>query len=125
MIYDSIKKPFFGCWPTMITPFTEDNKIDFTAVRGLTERYISGGCDGIFAVCQSSEMFFLSETEKLDLAKAVVEAAAGRVPVFASGHTADENAKQIEELGAWPRPALMLLYWSLTGSPIKTKGKMF
>jgi 4-hydroxy-tetrahydrodipicolinate synthase len=94
-----MKKEFYGCWPTMITPFTDDNKIDFKAVRNLTEWYIAKGCDGIFAVCQSSEMFFLSEQEKIDLALAVKDAAAGRVKVIASGHTADDKSKQIEELG--------------------------
>ena len=92
-------KSVFGSWPTMITPFTDDDKIDFSAVRLLTERFITGGCDGIFAVCQSSEMFFLKRDEKLDLARAVAEAAAGRVPVFASGHTAEDKSEQIEELG--------------------------
>jgi len=94
-----MKKLFYGCWPTMITPFTDDNRIDFPAVKKLTEWYMASGCDGIFAVCQSSEMFFLNEQEKLDLARAVADTAAGRVPVFASGHTADEKSKQIEELG--------------------------
>jgi 4-hydroxy-tetrahydrodipicolinate synthase len=83
----------------MITPFTDDNKIDYGAVKNLTDWYIANGCDGIFAVCQSSEMFFLSEQEKLDLAMAVKDAAAGRVKVIASGHTADDKSKQIEELG--------------------------
>jgi 4-hydroxy-tetrahydrodipicolinate synthase len=83
----------------MITPFTGDNKIDYGAVKNLTEWYIAGGCDGIFAVCQSSEMFFLSEQEKIDLARAVKEAAAGRVKVIASGHTSGDTSKQIEELG--------------------------
>ena len=92
-------KVFFGCWPTMITPFTDDNTIDFRAVRNLTEWFIARGCDGIFAVCQSSEMFFLSEQEKIDLAKAVKDAARGRVKVIASGHTADDVSGQIEQLG--------------------------
>jgi 4-hydroxy-tetrahydrodipicolinate synthase len=83
----------------MITPFTGDNKIDYRAIKNLTEWYIAKGCDGIFAVCQSSEMFFLSEEEKIDLAGAVRDAAAGRVKVIASGHTADDKAKQIDELG--------------------------
>ena len=83
----------------MITPFTDDNKIDFKAVKNLTEWYIAKGCDGIFAVCQSSEMFFLSEQEKIDIAKAVLDTAGGRVKVIASGHTADDKAKQVEELG--------------------------
>ncbi|MGD9927801.1 MAG: dihydrodipicolinate synthase family protein [Sphaerochaeta sp.] len=89
-----------GCWPTMITPFTEDNKVDFRGVKKLTDWYIDRGCDGIFAVCQSSEMFFLTPQEKLDIAKAVVEAAEGRVKVIASGHTADDHQAQIQELGA-------------------------
>jgi 4-hydroxy-tetrahydrodipicolinate synthase len=83
----------------MITPFTEDDKIDFRAVKELTEWYISRGCDGIFAVCQSSEMFFLRETEKLDLAKAVRDAAGDRVKVIASGHTAGGLSEQIDALG--------------------------
>ena len=94
-----MNKSINGCWPTMITPFTDDNKIDFEAVKNVTDWYINAGCDGIFAVCQSSEMFFLGESEKIDLAKAVVDAAAGRVKVIASGHTADEKSRQIDELG--------------------------
>jgi 4-hydroxy-tetrahydrodipicolinate synthase len=94
-----MNKSFSGCWPTMITPFTDKNRIDFRAVQKLTEWFIANGCDGIFAVCQSSEMFFLSEQEKIDLAKVVKDAAAGRVKVIASGHTADDPSKQIEELG--------------------------
>jgi 4-hydroxy-tetrahydrodipicolinate synthase len=94
-----MKTAYTGVWPTMITPFTDNDKIDFTAVRLLTERYITLGCDGIFAVCQSSEMFFLTEQEKIDLVMAVLDAAARRVPVFASGHTAEDKSKQIDELG--------------------------
>jgi len=94
-----MQKQFSGCWPTMITPFTEDNRIDFQAVRGLVDWFIARGCDGIFAVCQSSEMFFLNEQEKIDLAEAVRDAAGGRVKVIASGHTAEDRAQQVEELG--------------------------
>jgi 4-hydroxy-tetrahydrodipicolinate synthase len=92
-------KNYGGCWPTMITPFTDTGKIDFKAVDNLVKWYIKRGCDGIFAVCQSSEMFYLSEQEKLDLAIATKEAAAGKVKVIASGHTSDIHAKQIDELG--------------------------
>jgi 4-hydroxy-tetrahydrodipicolinate synthase len=94
-----MEKSYYGCWPTMITPFTDDNRIDFKAVKQLTEWYIAKGASGIFAVCQSSEMFFLSGEEKIDLAKAVLDAAAGKIKVIASGHTADDKSKQVEELG--------------------------
>lgn len=87
-----------GVWPTMITPFTSDNKPDFKAIEKLCNWYIEKGCDGIFAVCQSSEMLFLSEQEKLDVAKAVVDAVGGRIQIVASGHTADDKATQFREI---------------------------
>ncbi|WP_103680691.1 dihydrodipicolinate synthase family protein [Alkalispirochaeta sphaeroplastigenens] len=93
-------KKFKGCWPTMITPFTEDNRIDYPAVERLVEWYVQRGCDGIFAVCQSSEMFFLAEDEKKELAKAVVSLAGGRVKVVASGHTAEDPSEQIDQIMA-------------------------
>jgi len=39
----------------------------------LVDWSVSNGGDGIFAVCQSSEMFFLSEQEKLDPANSTME----------------------------------------------------
>ncbi|MEI7024873.1 dihydrodipicolinate synthase family protein [Paenibacillus sp. y28] len=87
-----------GVWPTMITPFTEANEVDYDALKRLVDWYIAHGVDGLFAVCQSSEMFFLSLEERVKLASAVVEYAAGRVPVIASGHISDSFEDQVEEL---------------------------
>ena len=52
-----------GVYPVMITPFTADNQVDWEAVDQIVEFYAKLGCDGIFAVCQSSEMFFLTDEE--------------------------------------------------------------
>lgn len=90
-----------GVWPTMITPFTSSNQPDFKAISAICEWYISRGCDGIFAVCQSSEMHWLSEQEKVDISRCVVETCAGRIPVVASGHTQpklDEQMQGIEKM---------------------------
>lgn len=92
-------KKYSGCWPTMITPFTPDNKIDYAAVDAMVEWYIRRGSDGIFAVCQSSEMFFLSEKEKIELASHIVDKVDGRIKVIASGHTANSISQQIDQLG--------------------------
>lgn len=86
-----------GVYPTMITPYGEDGEIDYGAVKALVEFYAETGCKGIFAVCQSSEMAFLSLQEKEKLAKAVVDASAGRLDVVASGHTSASFAQQKEE----------------------------
>ncbi len=89
-----------GIWPTMLTPYTERGEIDLDAVGRMVEWYADAGCSGIFAVCQSSEMFYLSLEERLKLAGAVVDAAGERMEVIASGHVADDYSEQIEELGA-------------------------
>ncbi|OHD77743.1 MAG: hypothetical protein A3J97_09880 [Spirochaetes bacterium RIFOXYC1_FULL_54_7] len=83
----------------MIAAFGDDGKLDFKANAALADWLITKGANGLFAVCQSSEMFFLTLQEKIDLAECVVQAAAGRVPVIASGHTSDTLTGQIEELG--------------------------
>ena len=87
-----------GVWPTMITPFTKENKIDFAALEKMIEWYIQNGVDGLFAVCQSSEMFFLDLEERVKLARFVKEMADGRVQVIASGHTSDSYEDQVREL---------------------------
>lgn len=87
-----------GVWPTMVTPFTDQNEIDFAALEKAVEWYIAKGVDGLFAVCQSSEMFYLSLDERVKLAAFVKEKAAGRVPVIASGHISEQFEDQVEEL---------------------------
>lgn len=87
-----------GVWPVMLTPFTQDGQVDYPALEGLIEWYIDNGVSGLFAVCQSSEMFFLSLEERIKIAGFVKEKAAGRVPVIASGHISDRLSDQAEEL---------------------------
>jgi 4-hydroxy-tetrahydrodipicolinate synthase len=89
-----------GVWPTMVTIFKEDGSLDFSANAVLTRHFINQGANGLFAVCMSSEMFFLNTQEKVDLAVCVVEAAEGRIPVVASGHTSDSLRDQVKELSA-------------------------
>ena len=62
--------------------------------------YVQRGVAGLFAVCQSSEMFFLSQRERVDLAKACVKFSGGRAPVLASGHVSETIRDQIDELNA-------------------------
>ncbi len=93
-------KKIEGIIPVMITPFTNDGKIDYPGVAKLVEWYIANGSDALFAVCQSSEMQFLSLEERVELAAFVLNAAAGRVPVIASGHVSENLDDQLAELSA-------------------------
>jgi 4-hydroxy-tetrahydrodipicolinate synthase len=87
-----------GIMPVMLTPFTEQNEIDWAGLERLVEWYISNGADALFAVAQSSEMQFLSLTEREALGRAVVRQVAGRIPVAVSGHISDDLDAQVEEL---------------------------
>ena len=91
-----IKQIPAGVYPTMVTPFTQDNKIDYNAVEQMLHWY-DGKVDGIFAVCQSSEMFFLSFEERLALMRFIREHAPKSMAIVASGHTADSLDQQIEQ----------------------------
>lgn len=86
-----------GVWPVMLTPFTKDNKVDYNALEKLVHWYINNGVKGLFAVCQSSEMFFLSLKERRELAYFIAKEA-GDIPVIASGHISDNFSDQVEEL---------------------------
>lgn len=92
--------PIQGIIPVMLTPFHDDGKIDYAGLENLIEWYLSHGADALFAVCQSSEMMFLSLEERVALGRFVVEKTHGRVPVVVSGHISDDLDKQIEELTA-------------------------
>ncbi len=89
-----------GSWPVMLTPFTAENTVDYPALKELVDWYIENGVSGMFSVCQSSEMFFLSLEERTEIARKTIEFAAGRVPVIASGHISDDFEEQVKELNA-------------------------
>ncbi|MDY5730954.1 MAG: dihydrodipicolinate synthase family protein [Eubacteriales bacterium] len=87
-----------GVWPTQIVLFNKNGSLDIGANKAFVERLIAMGCDGIFTVCQSSEMFFLTPEEKITLAKITKEVSGNKISLVASGHTANDVATQIEEL---------------------------
>lgn len=95
----------FGAYPTMITPFKADGQIDYDMVKRYVHWYAENGCDGIFSVCQSSEIFFLSVEERVKLNKTVYETAkqiekeTGKLfTIVSSGHVSDSLEDQAYEL---------------------------
>lgn len=87
-----------GVWPTMITPYTKENKIDYTATEELIEWYIKAGVAGIFTVCLSSEMYHLSPDERKKLAEFTVNKVKGRVQVVASGNVSEDRESHADEM---------------------------
>ena len=74
-----------GLWPVMLTPFLENNEIDYPGLQKLTEFYIHSGAHGLFSNCLSSEMFQLTNEERLKVISTVVATAKSKAKVVASG----------------------------------------
>lgn len=82
--------------PVMITPFNLKAKVDLDAVSTLIDFYLAAGVKGFFANCLSSEMYSITEDERLELTQHVVKYVNGRVPVVATssfGLTIEDKAE--------------------------------
>ncbi len=82
--------------PVMITPFNLKAKVDLDTVSRLIDFYLAAGVKGFFANCLSSEMYSITEDERLELTQHVVRYVNGRVPVVATasfGLTIDDKAE--------------------------------
>ena len=86
-----------GVWPTMITPFTDKDKIDYKGIEKLLEFYDEKGVAGVFAVCQSSELFLLSREEKKELIRFITRNVSKDMQVVTTGHTADTLEEQLRD----------------------------
>ena len=71
-----------GVIPAMITPLTDDEKVNEKAVRKLTNFLIEGGSHALFPIGTSGEFYGLSPEEKRRVVEVTVEETAGRVPVY-------------------------------------------
>ena len=99
-----------GLWPVMLTPFTDEGEIDFPSLERLIAWYEDKGATGLFAVCQSSETFFLNLRERVALVRFIKEHA--HVPVIASGHVAcglQAQAEELKQIGDAGADALILI----------------
>ncbi len=73
----------FGVIPALVTPMREDESINYEVLEELVERLVVAGVNGLFCLGTSGEFYALNEREKINIARTVVTASAGRVPVYA------------------------------------------
>lgn len=95
---------FQGVGVAMITPMTDEG-INYAATERLIEHVIGGGAGALFALGTTGEPSTMTEAERDEFLRFVIDKTAGRVPVFAgtgSNNTADAVKKSVhaEKLGA-------------------------
>ena len=71
-----------GIYTPLITPFRGDGSFDLEALDGLIEHLVAAGIHGLISGGSTGENYAQSLEERLELARFVVERAAGRLPVI-------------------------------------------
>jgi len=94
-----------GVFTALVTPFTEDKKIDEKALRNLVEKQIIAGVAGLVPVGTTGESPTLTQNETEFVIKTVIDQVQGRVPIIAgagdnSTESAIQKTKLVKQLGA-------------------------
>lgn len=73
--------PFTGAGVALITPFNEDKSVDYNTLEALIEGQVSGGTDYLVVLGTTGETPALSEIEKKEIVRFVIEKNAGRLKI--------------------------------------------
>jgi 4-hydroxy-tetrahydrodipicolinate synthase len=123
-------QPLAGIWPAVMTMFDADGDIDDAATARHVDYLIRSGAHGLVAAGTSGEFISLDNDERLRVIRVILEAADGRVPVYAgTGHYSTRHTialtQAAERLGASgaivilpyfqkpPKPSVLTHYRSL------------
>ena len=88
-------KPIVGSIVALVTPMTDDGRIDYDALRRLIDWHVAEGTDCIGVVGTTGESPTVTVEEHCEIIRVSVEHARGRVPIMA-GTGANSTAEAIE-----------------------------
>ena len=96
---------FRGTATALITPFTEDDKVDVQAIRNIVDMQIANGINALVALGTTGEPATLSEEEKEQIVRVCVEQTSGKIPLIVgagsnSTRKAVETCRMAQKLGA-------------------------
>ncbi|MFM8825794.1 MAG: dihydrodipicolinate synthase family protein [Actinomycetota bacterium] len=91
-------RPIGGIWPAVLTMFDAAGAIDERGTARHVEYLLRHGARGLVAAGTSGEFIALDNDERLRVIRVVIDAAAGRVPVYAgTGHYATRHTITMTE----------------------------
>jgi 4-hydroxy-tetrahydrodipicolinate synthase len=96
---------FRGVYTVMITPLDSAGAVDLKALAAFTDWQVREGIHGLIPLGSTGEFLSLSEEERDGVARTVIEAADGRVPVLIGTGAEDTResirlSKKAEDMGA-------------------------
>ena len=87
---------FRGSLVALVTPFDDNNRVDYASLKGLIDFHIGEGTDGLVIAGTTGEAATLTKAEHVDLIRRAVELADGRLPVIAG--TGSNSTQQTIDL---------------------------
>ena len=85
-----------GILVALVTPFTEDYRVDDAGIQRHVDRMVEAGVHGLVPLGTTGEFTTMTHAERRHVTEAVIEAAAGRVPVLP--HTGAQSTEETIEL---------------------------
>jgi N-acetylneuraminate lyase len=94
-------KTFHGAWPALLTPTAPDGGVNVAMLREITEYLLGKGIGGLYLCGSTGEGVLMAVDERRQVAEAVLEQVAGRVPVIVHvGAAATRYAVQLAQHAA-------------------------
>jgi N-acetylneuraminate lyase len=115
---------FSGVFPALLTPFTDQDRVDTGALCELSELLLSHGVNGFYLCGSTGEGLLLTEQERCLVVDTVVRQVRGRAPVVAhvgalATSTSERLARHAREAGADAVASVPPFYYSVGRSGIE------
>lgn len=112
-----MSRKFEGIYAALVTPYTEEGKINYKELKRLIEYLINHGIDGYYVGGSTAETFLLSNEERKKVLETVAEANNGRKKIIChvgaiSTDTAIDFARHAESAGADAISAISPFYYN-------------
>ncbi|MGV9800309.1 dihydrodipicolinate synthase family protein [Mycobacterium sp. NPDC003449] len=88
-----------GVVPPVVTPLTEDRRLDVESFERVINRHIAAGVDGLFVLGSTGEVAFCTDAMRAQVIGEAVRIIAGRVPLLA-GAIDTQTARVLEHVRA-------------------------
>lgn len=110
---------FHGIFPYLVSPVHESGRVREGVLRSLVDHLIAAGVHGLSPLGSTGEVPYLTRTQRAEVVRIVVDAAAGRVPVVPgvaaySTQDAIEQVRHFQDLGIDGVVLILQTYFPLT-----------
>lgn len=102
---------FKGLYTALITPFTNDNKIDYSALENILNQQIDGGVTGLVVLGTTGESPTITDTERTELVKFICDHAKGKLQIIVGtgANSTDKTIKLSQEAEALGADGLLVV----------------